>query len=345
MRIFYAGNFLSESRGSKGAGEELVEQFKLNGHTCIVASRYPERIRRMTDFLFTAIVNKGKYDVVMVEVYSNLAFFWAELLCKFLKLLKKPYILILHGGGLVEFHLKNNHRVNKFLQSANAVTSPSLFLINHFRKIRPDIHNIPNGIEISKYEYKPRETIQPKISWLRAFHQIYNPKMAVKAINFLQENYPDSLLWMIGPDKQDGSKQECKQLVEESKLRKNIQFVGSIEKEEVPDWLNKSDIFINTTNYESFGVAVVEAAACGLCIVTTNVGELAFLWKDEVDALLVPPDDSLAMAAAIDRLISDPDLAKRLSENGRKKAESFNWSNILPKWENLLLSITPQKRL
>jgi glycosyltransferase involved in cell wall biosynthesis len=83
----------------------------------------------------------------------------------------------------------------------------------------------------------------------------------------------------------------------------------------------------------------MEAAACGLCIVSTNVGELPLLWQDGHDALLVQPDDSTAMAAAVRRILREPGLAERLSRNARAKAEQFDWAVILPQWERVLAEV------
>jgi glycosyltransferase involved in cell wall biosynthesis len=106
--------------------------------------------------------------------------------------------------------------------------------------------------------------------------------------------------------------------------------------------LSEGDIFLNTTNHESFGVSVMEAAACGLCIVSTNVGELSLLWQDGHDSLLVQPDDHEAMASAVRGILCEPKLAERLSRNARAKAEQFDWSKILPQWEALLQEVAAQ---
>ena len=99
--------------------------------------------------------------------------------------------------------------------------------------------------------------------------------------------------------------------------------------------MNQGDVFINTTNIDNTPVSLLEAMACGLCVVSTNVGGLPYLIEDGVDALLVPPDDSQAMAAAVRRILTEPGLAARLSSNARKKIERFDRSVILPQWEEL----------
>ena len=92
---------------------------------------------------------------------------------------------------------------------------------------------------------------------------------------------------------------------------------------------------MNTTNVDNTPLSVLEAQAAGLCVVSTNVGGLPYLLADGHDALLVPPDDPAAMAEAVRRAISEPGLAASLSRNGRAKAEEFDWTCVLPRWESL----------
>ena len=79
--------------------------------------------------------------------------------------------------------------------------------------------------------------------------------------------------------------------------------------------------------------------AGGMCIVSTEVGGIPFLLEDGYDALLVPPDEPLAMARAIRRILTEPGLAQQLSFNARRKVEEFDWSKILPQWEDLLAGV------
>jgi glycosyltransferase involved in cell wall biosynthesis len=113
--------------------------------------------------------------------------------------------------------------------------------------------------------------------------------------------------------------------------------VQGVPHDEVPTWLSKGDIFLNTTDFDNTPISVLEALACGLCVISTNVGGIPYLLDDEHDGLLVPPDDVQAMTDAVRRLLTESDLATRLSQNGRDKAESFDWSRVYPQWETLLL--------
>ena len=334
--IYFAGNFLSKKLGTRSVNEELALKLKNLGYETFTASNYQNRIFRMVDLLWTGWRWRKEYRVAIIEVYSGLAFSWAELLCAFLKRMNKLYILSLHGGKLAEFERIHPLRVKNLLASATRVTTPSRYLQKAFATVRPDIQYLPNGIELADYPYSNRTLAQPDLIWLRAFHQIYQPTLAVKVLDQLVKEIPDVRLTMIGPDKKDGTLGETRQLIQEKNLQEKIKIIGGIPKIEVGSQLSRGDIFLNTTLYESFGVSVAEAAACGLCIVTTNVGELPYLWEDGVDALLVPPNDPEAMAAAVRRILTEPELAAKLSANARKKAEQFDWSVILPQWEKLI---------
>ena len=115
-----------------------------------------------------------------------------------------------------------------------------------------------------------------------------------------------------------------------------VEFVGAVTKAAVPAALSEGDIFLNTTNVDNAPVSVVEAMACGLCVVTTSVGGIPHLIEDGRSGLLVPPDDAAAMAGAVRRVLTTEGLARRLSEDGRRIAERSDWSKVLPQWESIL---------
>ena len=91
---------------------------------------------------------------------------------------------------------------------------------------------------------------------------------------------------------------------------------------------NAADIFINTNRIDNMPVAVLEAGATGLPVVATAVGGVPDLLVDGRDAVLVSDDDDAAMADAILRLLRDPELAGRLSRNGRLLASRSAWESV-----------------
>lgn len=323
--------------------EDLALYLESVGYEVIKTSNQQNRYLRIIDFIKTILLKNDQYKVAYVEIYNGLAFIWAEISCGLLKWLGKPFIITLHGARLIQFSEKYPKRFSKVMLSADLVTTPSKLYQNEFAKIRPDIIYLPNAIDLSNTHFFLREKARPKIAWLRKFEHIYNPILAARTLDQLKDIFPEIKISMGGGDSQDGSKADVEELIKERLLLNNVNIPGFIAHSDKSAWFDNFDIFLNTTNVESFGIAVMEAAAAGLCIVTTAVGELPYLWRDGEDALLVPPDDAEAMAAAVERILTESGLAARLSANARKKAEQYDWSIILPKWEALFEGLMVKK--
>jgi glycosyltransferase involved in cell wall biosynthesis len=205
---------------------------------------------------------------------------------------------------------------------------------------RTGLRLLPNSMDLNSYTFRLRLKAEPRLIWLRAFHSIYNPGLAPRALAHLRESFPALKLTMIGPDRQDGSLESTMQTAAKLGVSERILWPGSVAKDQVPTWLNGADIFLNTTNVDNTPISILEAMASGLCIVSTNVGGISYLLEHEQDALLVPPDDPEALAEAVRRLLTEPDLAARLSRNARRKAEQFDWATVLPKWKELLTAVS-----
>jgi glycosyltransferase involved in cell wall biosynthesis len=334
--VLLVGNFFSSSIGTRSYCEELACQMTRSGWPVLTTSYKRGRVSRLFDMVGTVLRNRERYSVAQVDVYSGPAFFWAEAVCCALKLVGKPYLLTLHGGNLPNFARRWPGRVRRLLNSAVIVTAPSGYLLKQMEPYRSGLRLLPNSMDLNTYTFRLRPKAEPRLLWLRAFHSIYNPGLAPRAIARLRESFPELRLTMIGPDRQDGSLQSTIETAAKEGVSENILLPGSVAKDQVPGWLNGADIFLNTTNVDNTPVSIMEAMASGLCIVSTNVGGISYLLEHERDALLVPPDDPEAMAGAVRRLLTEPELAARLSNNARRKAEEFDWATVLPKWKELL---------
>lgn len=336
--VLIVGNFLSGSGGSRGVCEELALRLSDSGWRVSTTSSRRGRLARLAGMLSTAWKARDEYAVAQVDVYSGPAFLWAEVVCSSLRRLRKPYVLSLHGGNLPTFACRWPGRVRRLLGSARAVTAPSHYLLEFMRTYRADLCLLPNAIDISAYPFRLRRKPTPNIVWLRAFHGIYNPVLGPKIVALLHEEFPDITLTMVGPDKGDGSLSATRQAAEELGVLDRLCLPGGVPKCEVPDWLDRGDVFLNTTSVDNTPVSVIEAMSCGLCIASTDAGGLPYLLTHEEDALLTSTEDVEAMAAAVRRILKEPALAERLSGNARSKAERFDWNVVLPQWESLLAS-------
>jgi glycosyltransferase involved in cell wall biosynthesis len=229
--------------------------------------------------------------------------------------------------------------VRECLKKAAAVVAPSHYLVEGMSPYRGDIQMIPNAIDLTCYPFQLRKDVRPKLVWVRHFHRIYNPELAVRTLAIIRKKAPEAELVMVGGD-HDGSMQTTKQLALRLGLEQAVTFTGAVQRAEVSSWLQKADIFLNTTNFDNTPVSVLEAMACGLCVVTTNVGGIPYLLKHEQDALLTAPEDEQALAAATMRFINDSGFSAEISRNARATAEGFDWAPILQQWRVLLGSLS-----
>lgn len=339
-RVLLIGNFfIAKDSGTRGVGQDLAFALRTTGWSVVTSSSCRGRVARLLNFLLTVWRHRNRYDVAHVDVYSGLAFVWAELVCWTLRMLKKPYALTLRGGNLPVFAKNTGNRVPRLLQNSSIVTTPSAYLFEQMRPYRQELVLLPNPLDLSKYSFKHRTHPGPTLVWLRAFHDIYNPSLAVRVVASLIQSFPDVRLIMIGPDKGDGSFQTTKKVAEKLGVTQRVTWTGPVTKQEIPHLLQKGDILLNTPRVDNAPVSVLEAMASGLCIISTNVGGIPYLLEHEVDALLVPDDDEVAMANAVRRFLVEEGLAERLSMNARRKVEQCDWSMILPKWQQLFISI------
>jgi glycosyltransferase involved in cell wall biosynthesis len=204
------------------------------------------------------------------------------------------------------------------------------------KHLRADIILLPNGLEIGRYQFQERHPPLRKLIWIRAFHAIYNPVMAVEVLSGIAKQHGDVRLTMVGPDKGDGTFQEAQQATARLKLKSAIEFAGALPKSEIPSRLAQSDVFLNTTNFDNTPVSVLEALATGLPVVSTNVGGIPYLLKDGQTALLTDKGNAEGMTRAILRLMQDPGLVGYLARNGKQLIRDFDWVKVLPKWDSLL---------
>lgn len=337
--LLLVGNFLSESGRNPTTFETLPSRLRRAGWDVAVTSHQPNRLARILDMVTTTWRQRHRYAAAHVDVYSGAAFLWAEAVAWVLGRAGKPYILTLHGGNLPVFASRWPQRVRRLLRSAEIVTTPSGYLQEAMRDYHSDLRLVPYPLDINRYPFRQRQEPKLTLMWLRAFCEIYNPALAPRVVANLRPQYPSIHLIMVGPDRGDGSLQRTRQVAEDLGVQDAITWTGGVPKEEVPRWVNQGDIFLNTTNVDNTPVSVMEAMACGLCVVSTDVGGIPYLLEHEQDALLVPSADLEAMAAAVRRILTKPGLAARLSHNARRKAEHFDWSAILPQWESLFTTM------
>lgn len=342
--MLVVGSFLPGFGLERYAGGNLAVEIKRTGGQVITASHCRSRALRLADMLSTAYRRRSDFDVAHVTVFSGLAFIYAECVCALMLTLRKPATLCLHGGNLPDFAGRYPRRTRRLLQRVRRVVCPSGYLMEKMRLFREELDLIPNVIQIKQYCPKSQERPGFRILWLRAFHDVYQPEMAVAVLASVLKVFPQATLTMVGPDKGDGSLAKTRMAAERTRVLERITFTGPVPKEIVPQIMRQHDVFINTPSIDNMPVSVIEAMACGLPVVSTNVAGIPYLIENGRTGLLVSPGDSQGMAAAVRSLFAQPGFARRLSRHGREVAESLDWDVVLPKWRSLFNAVMNGQR-
>ncbi len=320
--------------------EELAPRLQARGYDCLLSSSVNNRYLRLLDMIWALFKNARHVDIVSLQTYSGHSFIVEDILSRLARLLGLRLVMVLHGGGMPEVSAAHPAWTRRVLARAHCLVTPSFFVQKELAIYGFSVQVLPNGMDITRYPFRRRSQAAPHLVWLRAFHAIYQPMMAVEVLSRLLPEFPDLTLTMIGPTYGETSLKETKQLANQLGVNENLRIVGYVPKAQLSHWLEKGSIFLNTTSYESFGISTMEAAAVGLPVVTTNVGELPYLWQQSKTALLVGPDNAEGMASAVRSILVDDNLCDRLSLAARQNAEQFDWSVILPQWEALFRKVT-----
>lgn len=328
--VLYLGNMLSKHGRSVSMMETLIPRFS----QAVMVRGYSGRknkVWRVFEMLWAIWVYRKKVTIVLIDSFSTAAFYYTVAIAWLCQKLKIPYVPILHGGNYPS-RLKQNPKLSAFVFQNSAINiAPSIYLGSHFKKAGFEILHIPNFLPIKSYPFLKRTTFSPKILWVRAFHEIYNPELSVKLLFELKKKYPEAELCMVGPDK-DGSLDSVTRLAQFLNLTDHLHITGKLSKEEWLRLSEKYDIFINTTNFDNMPISVLEAMALGLPVVSTNVGGLPFLISHEATGLLVPPNDPKAFSEAIGRLLEHPETGRQIASEARAFAETLDWEHIEKKW-------------
>jgi glycosyltransferase involved in cell wall biosynthesis len=121
------------------------------------------------------------------------------------------------------------------------------------------------------------------------------------------------------------------------RVPERVAFLGPVEVAELPSLFAQSTVFAMPTLQEPFGLAFLDAMACGLPCVGTRIEAVPEIVRDGETGLLVPPGDPAALAGALERLLRDPARARGMGARGRARVFSAGlWSHVAVRLERVL---------
>ena len=232
-----------------------------------------------------------------------------------------------------EFGKRMLQRFAKKLHGRIAVSAAARHFIGRY--FPGEYKVIPNGVDLRQYGDAPpfarwRDGI-PNIMFLGRFESRKGLMYLLRAYYQLRLEGLACRLLLVGGGPQAA---EARRYVASRQLG-GVEMLGRVSDRDKVRAFATADIFASpATGQESFGIVLLEAMAAGVPIVCSDIHGYKGVVRRNEQALLVPPRDSEALAAALAHLLRDPVLRERMGRSGRERAAQFGWENITAKVED-----------
>jgi len=266
-----------------------------------------------------------------------------------------PLIVSVWGSDVFSFpNISPLHRgiLKHVLKKADFITSTSHIMAKETQKYtQKDIQVIPFGVDLGVFRPKEVESLFDKgdivIGTIKALEKTYGVEYLIRAFKIIVEKYPSLplKLLIVGGGSLEGY---LRKLTKELGIESRTIFTGRIPFDEVPKYHNMITIFVALSESESFGVAVVEAMACGKPVVVSNVGGLPEIVENNVTGFVVPPRDVKEAAKAIEKLVLDDKLRTQMGKAGMRRVKKlYDWNEnvkqMIELYEKVLKQSTSKK--
>lgn len=301
---------------------------------------------RLLPFLFSLWRLAGRVDVIHLMANSGWSWQLYSAPVLWLGWLRgTPVVVNYRGGEAQSYFQRSFRRVRPSLKKAAVIVVPSAYLQSVFSQFGETTRNIPNIIDRTIFYPRPGGT-RTKFTLIitRNLENIYAIDTAIRAFSQVFSTDSSLRLRIAGNGPAESS---LRALVQQLGLSTAVSFEGRLDRPEIVTLYAGADAMLNPSTVDNMPNSVLEALACGVPVISTDVGGVPFIVRHRKTALLVPPGDINAMAAAISELKSNTSLRQSLRSNGLAQIEQYTWPRVRHQWLDLYTSLckSPQKVL
>ena len=261
-----------------------------------------------------------------------------------------PVVLTVHGGDIFAFQGRVGRLLKRLaLRGADACTANSAFTRGQLLQLCPsaEVSIVPMGVDVTEFEPKQRNVDVRRKLGVDAEMILFVGRLVEKkgvhnllsAMQQVLRKSPQATLVLVGDGTQ---RQELERMAERLEIAGSVRFLGKLPHEHLPEYYAAADLFVGPSvvdrsgDTEGLGVVFIEAASAGLAIVGTSVGGISDVLIPEVTGIAVEPDQPEALANAIERLLGDEPLRRRLGEAARQHAlRRFSWSQVAERFSDV----------
>lgn len=237
--------------------------------------------------------------------------------------------LIVHRR--VDFKIKNNFLSKLKYKNADAIIAISSVIKKIISGFIPQekIKLIPSSIDsklLTELSSKIQRDNVKIIGTLIALVPHKDPENLVKAARVVLEKYPD-IEFLIGGE--GNLRKKVENMIIEYGISDKVKLYGYVD--DNINFFKSIDIFVLPSKEEGLGSVLIEAMACGLPIVATDAGGIPELIKDNYNGIIVEKQNPNKLAEGIIKLIENPELRKKISENAKEEAKKYSSRNMVIK--------------
>lgn len=260
----------------------------------------------------------------------------------------KPFIVSVWGNDVFDFPRKSiiHKQILKYVfRKADRIYSTSKIMAKETnRYTNKKIRIIPFGVDTDVFKPFDVKKIFDEdslvIGTVKSLSIKYGIEYLLEAFQLIKENFPVKKikLLLVG----DGTlKASLHSKANELNINDDVLFYGSVPHSKVPEIYNTIDIAVFPSIWESFGVSNLEAAACEVPQVASNIGGFPEIIEDGITGFLVEPQNPFAIAEKVTELINDESLRRKIGKAARKKViAEFDWNKnvdqMISEYEQIL---------
>lgn len=322
---------LARLLGEEGAKVEIIQVNRPYSPAWIERLRGVRALFRMVPYIISLFTSAQRVD--LYHVMANSGWSWhlfAAPAIWIAALRGKPVVINYRGGEADAFLQKSLGWVKPSMMRADALIVPSGFLKAVFGKYGIASEVVPNIINLSRFSsagpaQASKRDVNPCILVARNLEPIYDNATALRAASIARKTVPGLRLVVAGSGPERALLED---LARELGMADAVTFTGRVDNADMAGLYRSADIMLNPSLVDNMPNSVLEALASGVPVISTNVGGVPYIVEHGKTALLVPPKNPEAMAAAITSLLADPEQATRLHEAGIEAVQQYTWANV-----------------
>jgi glycosyltransferase involved in cell wall biosynthesis len=303
-----------------------------NPETTFQNIKYLRTIFTSLKFWWSLLREVYKSDIVQVFSSATTGYIIATLPPLVVsKIFGRKVVLNYHSGELAH-HIETWKRTAlPTMRKFDEIAVPSQFLVDVYAKYGLHAKAIFNFVDSTNFKFRKREILKPIFLSNRNFEAHYNVSDVLRAFQIIQKRFADAKLFVAGFGTEES---KLKKLAEDLKLE-NIEFAGKISNEEMAQFYEKTDIYLNSSLVDNMPLSIIEAFSSGLPVVSYATGGIPYLVESGETGLLVESKDFESLAQKAIFLLEDQEFTKKIVAKAHAEVVKYSWENVREGWLEL----------